>query len=89
MIFFAMLAIKVLRPLCEYFLFIQIEKIAISQPPVIDGERSVFCGWKKGQFTWQNLIINYELFLEYREEILIMRECLMLIRNLTKNEMTI
>ena len=56
---------------------------------VIDGERSVFCGWKKGQFTWQNLIINYELFLEYREEILIMRECLMLIRNLTKNEMTI
>ena len=26
MIFFAMLAIKVLRPLCEYFLFIQIEK---------------------------------------------------------------
>ena len=60
MIFFAMLAIKVLRPLCEHFLF-----------------------------TWQNLIINYELFLEYREEILIMRECLMLIRNLTKNEMTI
>lgn len=45
MIFFAMLAIKVLRPLCEHFLFIQIEKIAISQPPVIDGERSVFCGW--------------------------------------------
>ena len=35
------------------------KKIAISQPPVIDGERSVFCGWKKGQFTWQNLIINY------------------------------
>ena len=26
MIFFAMLAIKVLRPLCERFLFIQIEK---------------------------------------------------------------
>ena len=26
MIFFAMLAIKVLRPLCEHFLFIQIEK---------------------------------------------------------------
>lgn len=25
-IFFAMLAIKVLRPLCEHFLFIQIEK---------------------------------------------------------------
>lgn len=44
------------------------KKIAISQPPVIDGERSVFCGWKKGQFTWQNLIINYELFLEYREK---------------------
>ena len=37
----------------------------------------------------ENLIINYELFLEYREEILIMRECLMLIKNLTKNEMTI
>ena len=37
-------------------------------------------GWKKGQFTWQNLIINYELFLEHREEILIMKECLTLIK---------
>ena len=46
-------------------------------------------GWKKGQFTWQNLIINYELFLRHREEILIMREDLMLIKNLTENEMTI
>lgn len=44
---------------------------------------------RKGNLHGQNLIINYELFLEYREEILIMRECLMLIRNLTKNEMTI
>ena len=46
-------------------------------------------GWKKKQYSKQNLIINYELFLEYREKILIMRECLMLIKNLTKNEMTI
>lgn len=46
-------------------------------------------GWKKEQYLKQNLIINYELFLEYREKILIMRECLMLIKNLTKNEMTI
>lgn len=30
------------------------KKIAISQPPVIDGERSVFCGWKKGQFNNHN-----------------------------------
>ena len=46
-------------------------------------------GWKKKQYSKQNLIINYELFLEYREKILIMRECLMLIKNLTKNVMTI
>ena len=46
-------------------------------------------GWKKKQYSKQNLIINYELFLEYREKILIMRECLMLIKNLTKNAMTI
>ena len=46
-------------------------------------------GWKKKQYSKQNLIINYELFLEYREKFLIMRECLMLIKNLTKNEMTI
>ncbi len=46
-------------------------------------------GWKKGQFPWQNLIINYELFLRHREEILIMKECLVLIKNLTENEMTI
>ena len=46
-------------------------------------------GWKKEQYLKQNLIINYELFLEYREKILIMRECLKLIKNLTATEMTI
>lgn len=46
-------------------------------------------GWKKEQYSKQNLIINYELFLEYREKILIMRECLKLIKNLTATEMTI
>ena len=47
------------------------------------------CGWKKKQYSKQNLIINYEQFLEYREKILIMRECLKLIKNLTATEMTI
>ena len=46
-------------------------------------------GWKKEQYLKQNLIINYELFLEYREKILIMRECLKLIKNLTATETTI
>ena len=46
-------------------------------------------GWKKEQYLKQNLIINYELFLRHREETLIMKECLMLIKNLTENKMTI
>jgi hypothetical protein len=37
-------------------------------------------GWKKEQYSKQNLIINYELFLEHRKEIFIMKECLMLIK---------
>ena len=45
--------------------------------------------WKNEQYSKQSLIINYELFLEHREEILIMKESLVLIKNLTENEMTI
>lgn len=50
---------------------------------------SIYLGWKKEQYLKQNLIINYELFLRHREETLIMKECLMLIKNLTENKMTI